>query len=114
MVFAFLQAQLVDLRSELTEAKAERAVAEREVHDLLLQLHALQLQLRAQQGQTEDSDTIKDRLVGWMIRRSSTNLSTNVSIPFSNSLHFLKFDGKILYCGDIPNSIDSIQLNFFM
>ncbi|XP_024147354.1 Golgi-associated PDZ and coiled-coil motif-containing protein isoform X2 [Oryzias melastigma] len=57
-----LEAQLVDLRSELTEAKAERAVAEREVHDLLLQLHALQLQLRAQQGQTEDSDTIKDRL----------------------------------------------------
>uniref|UniRef100_A0A8C7X328 Golgi-associated PDZ and coiled-coil motif-containing protein n=1 Tax=Oryzias sinensis TaxID=183150 RepID=A0A8C7X328_9TELE len=41
---------------------AERMVAEREVHELLLQLHALQLQVRAQQGQTEDSDTIKDRL----------------------------------------------------
>lgn len=60
-----LQAQLVDLRSELTEAKAERAVVEREVHDQLLQLHALQLQLHAKQGQAEDSDTIKDRLVGW-------------------------------------------------
>ncbi|KAM9354341.1 Golgi-associated PDZ and coiled-coil motif-containing protein isoform 2-T2 [Pholidichthys leucotaenia] len=57
-----LEAQLVDLRSELTDSKAERAVLEREVHDLLLQLHALQLQLQAQQGQTEDSDTIKDRL----------------------------------------------------
>lgn len=58
-----LQAQLVDLRSELTEAKAERAAIEREVHDQLLQLHALQLQLHAKQGQAEDSDSIKDRLV---------------------------------------------------
>ncbi|KAI3364014.1 hypothetical protein L3Q82_010779 [Scortum barcoo] len=57
-----LWAQLVDLRSELTEAKAERAAIEREVHDQLLQLHALQLQLQAKQGQAEDSDSIKDRL----------------------------------------------------
>ncbi|XP_070782021.1 Golgi-associated PDZ and coiled-coil motif-containing protein isoform X2 [Enoplosus armatus] len=57
-----LEAQLVDLRSELTEAKAERATVEREVHDQLLQLHALQLQLHAKQGQAEDSDSIKDRL----------------------------------------------------
>lgn len=61
---SLLQAQLVDLRSELTEAKAERAAVERELHDQLLQLHALQLQLHAKQGQAEDSDTIKDRLVG--------------------------------------------------
>ncbi|XP_041662042.1 Golgi-associated PDZ and coiled-coil motif-containing protein isoform X1 [Cheilinus undulatus] len=57
-----LEAQLVDLRSELTDAKAERAVVERELHDQLLQLHALQLQLHAKQGQAEDSDSIKDRL----------------------------------------------------
>ncbi|XP_034006472.1 Golgi-associated PDZ and coiled-coil motif-containing protein isoform X1 [Trematomus bernacchii] len=57
-----LEAQLVDLRSELTDAKAERKVVEREVHDQLLQLHALQLQLHAKQGQTEDSDSIKERL----------------------------------------------------
>ncbi|XP_034435755.1 Golgi-associated PDZ and coiled-coil motif-containing protein isoform X1 [Hippoglossus hippoglossus] len=57
-----LEAQLVDLRSELTEAKGERAVVEREVHDQLLQLHALQLQLHTKKGQAEDSDTIKDRL----------------------------------------------------
>ncbi|TKS75696.1 Golgi-associated PDZ and coiled-coil motif-containing protein CFTR-associated ligand [Collichthys lucidus] len=56
------KAQLVDLRSEVTEAKAEQAVVEREVHDQLLQLHALQLQLHANQGQAEDSDSIKDRL----------------------------------------------------
>uniref|UniRef100_A0A3Q3A389 Golgi-associated PDZ and coiled-coil motif containing n=1 Tax=Kryptolebias marmoratus TaxID=37003 RepID=A0A3Q3A389_KRYMA len=59
-----LEAQLVDLHSELTEVKAEKTVVEKEVHDLLLQLHALQLQLRVQQGQTEDSDSIKDKLVG--------------------------------------------------
>ncbi|XP_017288251.1 Golgi-associated PDZ and coiled-coil motif-containing protein isoform X2 [Kryptolebias marmoratus] len=57
-----LEAQLVDLHSELTEVKAEKTVVEKEVHDLLLQLHALQLQLRVQQGQTEDSDSIKDKL----------------------------------------------------
>ncbi|XP_077567699.1 Golgi-associated PDZ and coiled-coil motif-containing protein isoform X2 [Stigmatopora nigra] len=57
-----LEAQLLDLRSELTDAKAERAVVEREVHDQLLQLHALQLQLHAKQGQAPDSDAIKDRL----------------------------------------------------
>ncbi|XP_077442737.1 Golgi-associated PDZ and coiled-coil motif-containing protein isoform X2 [Stigmatopora argus] len=57
-----LEAQLLDLRSELTEAKAERAVVEREVHDQLLQLHTLQLQLHAKQGQAPDSESIKDRL----------------------------------------------------
>lgn len=56
----------MDLRSELTEAKAERAVVERDVHDQLLQLHALQLQLHAKQGQAEDSDSIKGKLVGRM------------------------------------------------
>ncbi|KAK0156463.1 Golgi-associated PDZ and coiled-coil motif-containing protein [Merluccius polli] len=59
-----LEAQLVDLRSELTDEQAERTVVEREVHDQLLQLHALQLQLHVKQGQTEDSDSIKDKLVG--------------------------------------------------
>lgn len=54
----------MDQRSELTEVKAEREVMEQEVHDQLLQLHSLQLQLYAKQGQAEDSDTIKDRLVG--------------------------------------------------
>ncbi|KAM8826511.1 Golgi-associated PDZ and coiled-coil motif-containing protein isoform 2-T2 [Synchiropus picturatus] len=57
-----LEAQILDLRSELTEAQAERAVVEREVHDQLLQLHALQLQLHAKHGQPQESDAIKDRL----------------------------------------------------
>ncbi|KAF7656538.1 hypothetical protein LDENG_00039970 [Lucifuga dentata] len=57
-----LEAQLVDLRSELTEAQAERTAFEREVHDQLLQLHAVQLQLQARQSQADDSDSTKGRL----------------------------------------------------
>ena len=70
----------MDLRSELTEAKGERAVVEREVHDQLLQLHALQLQLHTKKGQAEDSDTIKDRLVGGRRRcyQQPLNLLDNI------------------------------------
>ncbi|XP_063079284.1 Golgi-associated PDZ and coiled-coil motif-containing protein isoform X3 [Engraulis encrasicolus] len=57
-----LEAQLVDLKSELAEVQGEKSVVEREVHDQLLQLHALQLQLNAKAGQTEDSEDIKDRM----------------------------------------------------
>ncbi|XP_029532663.1 Golgi-associated PDZ and coiled-coil motif-containing protein isoform X1 [Oncorhynchus nerka] len=57
-----VEAQLVGLRSELTDVQAERVVVEREVHDQLLQLHAMQLQLHAKAGQTMDSDSIKDRM----------------------------------------------------
>ncbi|XP_034018679.1 Golgi-associated PDZ and coiled-coil motif-containing protein-like [Thalassophryne amazonica] len=70
-----LEAQLVDLRSELTEAQAERAVVEREVHDQLLQLHALQLQLHAQQDQTEDSDSIKARLEQELEAKKKENIA---------------------------------------
>ncbi|XP_041721849.2 Golgi-associated PDZ and coiled-coil motif-containing protein isoform X2 [Coregonus clupeaformis] len=57
-----VEAQLVDLRSELTDVQAEKEVVEREVHDQLLHLHAMQLQLHAKAGQTVDSDSIKDRM----------------------------------------------------
>ncbi|XP_023855292.1 Golgi-associated PDZ and coiled-coil motif-containing protein isoform X2 [Salvelinus sp. IW2-2015] len=57
-----VEAQLVGLRSELTDVQAEKVVVEREVHDQLLQLHAMQLQLHAKAGQTVDSDSIKDRM----------------------------------------------------
>nr|XP_029487184.1 Golgi-associated PDZ and coiled-coil motif-containing protein isoform X2 [Oncorhynchus nerka] len=57
-----VEAQLVDLRSELTDVQAEKVVVEREVHDQLLHLHAMQLQLHAKAGQTVDSDAIKDRM----------------------------------------------------
>ncbi|KAK2856605.1 hypothetical protein Q5P01_005340 [Channa striata] len=72
-----LEAQLVDLRSELTDAKAERAALEREVHDQLLQLHALQLQIHAKQGQAEDSDNIKDRLPALTLEQMEQELEAS-------------------------------------
>ncbi|XP_054617527.1 Golgi-associated PDZ and coiled-coil motif-containing protein isoform X2 [Dunckerocampus dactyliophorus] len=72
-----LEAQLVDLRSELTEAKAERVVVEREVHDQLLQLHSLQLQLHAKQGQAPDSDSIKHRLPACTVEQMEQELEAN-------------------------------------
>uniref|UniRef100_A0A8C0HJ88 Golgi associated PDZ and coiled-coil motif containing n=1 Tax=Chelonoidis abingdonii TaxID=106734 RepID=A0A8C0HJ88_CHEAB len=57
-----LEAQLVDLKSELTETQAEKVVLEKEVHDQLLQLHAIQLQLHAKTGQSVDSGAIKAKL----------------------------------------------------
>lgn len=59
----FHKAQLVDLKSELTETQAEKVVLEKEVHDQLLQLHSVQLQLHAKTGQSVDSGTIKAKLV---------------------------------------------------
>lgn len=58
-----LEAQLVDLRSELTETQAEKVVLEKEVHEQLLQLHSTQLQLHAKTGQSVDSGAIKAKLV---------------------------------------------------
>ncbi|XP_012412838.1 Golgi-associated PDZ and coiled-coil motif-containing protein isoform X5 [Trichechus manatus latirostris] len=57
-----LEAQLVDLKSELTETQAEKVVLEKEVHEQLLQLHSVQLQLHAKTGQSVDSGTIKAKL----------------------------------------------------
>ncbi|XP_038252536.2 Golgi-associated PDZ and coiled-coil motif-containing protein isoform X2 [Dermochelys coriacea] len=57
-----LEAQLVDLKSELTETQAEKVVLEKEVHDQLLQLHAIQLQLHSKTGQSVDSGAIKAKL----------------------------------------------------
>lgn len=57
-----LEAQVVDLKSELTDVQAEKVVVEKEVHDQLLQLHAIQLQLHAKTGQDTDSGSIMAKL----------------------------------------------------
>ncbi|XP_063299555.1 Golgi-associated PDZ and coiled-coil motif-containing protein isoform X3 [Pelobates fuscus] len=57
-----LEAQIVDLKSELTETQAEKVVLDKEVHNQLLQLHAVQLQLHAKTGQSVDSGAIKAKL----------------------------------------------------
>ncbi|XP_040016787.1 Golgi-associated PDZ and coiled-coil motif-containing protein isoform X1 [Gasterosteus aculeatus] len=80
-----LEAQLVDLRSELTEAKAERKVIEREVHDQLLQLHALQLQLHPKQGQAEDSDSIRDRLPAPSLEKMEQELKVSKKEKFEDA-----------------------------
>lgn len=75
------QAQLVDLKSELTETQAEKAVLEKEVHDQLLQLHAVQLQLHAKTGQNVDSGAIKAKLVSmatWTWNSSSPGCSSSL------------------------------------
>uniref|UniRef100_A0A8C5QKN8 Golgi-associated PDZ and coiled-coil motif-containing protein n=1 Tax=Leptobrachium leishanense TaxID=445787 RepID=A0A8C5QKN8_9ANUR len=58
-----LEAQLLDMKSELTLTQAEKVVLEKEVHNQLLQLHAVQLQLHAKTGQSVDSGAIKAKLV---------------------------------------------------
>ncbi|MGH0157808.1 UNVERIFIED_CONTAM: hypothetical protein FKN15_034407 [Acipenser sinensis] len=57
-----LEAQVVDMKSELSEAQGEKIVVEKEVHDQLLQLHAIQLQLHSKTGQNVDSSCIKAKL----------------------------------------------------
>uniref|UniRef100_A0A8C8GLI9 Golgi-associated PDZ and coiled-coil motif-containing protein n=1 Tax=Oncorhynchus tshawytscha TaxID=74940 RepID=A0A8C8GLI9_ONCTS len=72
-----VEAQLVDLRSELTDVQAEKVVVEREVHDQLLHLHAMQLQLHAKAGQTVDSDAIKDRMPVPSVEEMERELQAN-------------------------------------
>ncbi|XP_071226176.1 Golgi-associated PDZ and coiled-coil motif-containing protein-like isoform X2 [Salvelinus alpinus] len=72
-----VEAQLVDLRSELTDVQAENVVVEREIHDQLLHLHAMQLQLHAKAGQTVDSDSIKDRMPVPSVEEMERELQAN-------------------------------------
>ncbi|NXD61322.1 GOPC protein, partial [Corvus moneduloides] len=72
-----LEAQLVDLKSELTETQAEKAVLEKEVHDQLLQLHAVQLQLHAKTGQNVDSGAIKAKLSVLSVDEMERELEAN-------------------------------------
>lgn len=62
-----MQAQLVDLRSDLYEVRATKSILEKEVHNLLLQLHSSQLQLHAKSGQNMDSESIQKKLVSYCL-----------------------------------------------
>ncbi|XP_076129497.1 Golgi-associated PDZ and coiled-coil motif-containing protein isoform X1 [Alosa pseudoharengus] len=72
-----VEAQLVDLKSELADVQGEKSLVEREVHDQLLQLHALQLQLSAKAGQAVDSDSIKDRMPVPAVEQMEKELEAN-------------------------------------
>ena len=58
------QAELVGLRSGMTEAQAKVSVLEKELKNALLQLHAVQLQLHSTGENNAESDKIKAKLVG--------------------------------------------------
>ena len=58
------QAELVGLRSGMTEAQAKVSVLEKELKNALLQLHAVQLQLHSTGENNTESDKIKAKLVG--------------------------------------------------
>lgn len=59
---AKLEAELVALRSGMTEAQAKVTVLESELKNTLLQLHAVQLQLHSSGENTPDSNSIKSKL----------------------------------------------------
>ncbi|KAL5010551.1 hypothetical protein ScPMuIL_012856 [Solemya velum] len=59
---AKLEAQLVDMKSDVVNVQATKAVVEKELHNVLLQLHAAQLQLQAQKGVDVDSESIKKKM----------------------------------------------------
>ncbi|KAJ8314427.1 hypothetical protein KUTeg_006577, partial [Tegillarca granosa] len=58
---AKLEAQLVDMRSDLTELRASKTLIEKELHNVLLQLHSSQLQIQADKGIEVDSSSIKKK-----------------------------------------------------
>lgn len=86
-----MQAQLLDLRSELTEAKADRSVVERELHEQLLQLHALQLQ--AKSGPAENSEAGKNKVVRLVGLTPFATLQCNQR---KTTVHRIGFDGCFL------------------
>ena len=58
-----LQAQLLDMRSELVEERAAKDALQAELHTMLLQLHSTQLQMHEVKGLEVDSNDIKRKLV---------------------------------------------------
>ncbi|KAL8573554.1 hypothetical protein ACOMHN_047825 [Nucella lapillus] len=59
---AKLEAQLLDMRSEVVEERAAKEALQAELHTMLLQLHSTQLQLHEARGIEVDSNHIKNKL----------------------------------------------------
>lgn len=72
---AKLEAQLLDLRSDLYEVRATKSLMEKELHNLLLQLHACQLQLATKSGHDVDSESIKKKLEEEIDKRRDEGIS---------------------------------------
>ncbi|XP_059139989.1 Golgi-associated PDZ and coiled-coil motif-containing protein-like [Physella acuta] len=72
---AKLEAQLVDLRSEIIEVQAAKSVLEKELHTLLLQLHSSQLEVHELRGLEVDSQEIKKKLEAELSNRQENSLA---------------------------------------
>ncbi|CAF0811791.1 unnamed protein product [Rotaria sp. Silwood1] len=61
---AKLEAQLIDVRTEMVDAKADRQALEQQCKDIMLQLHASQLecQILKNQGEIDGAETIRKKL----------------------------------------------------
>ncbi|CAG5115204.1 unnamed protein product, partial [Candidula unifasciata] len=69
---AKLEAQLVDMRSDIIELQAAKAVVEQEMHTLLLQLHSSQLEVQESRGLEVDSQEIKKKLEAELASRQQS------------------------------------------
>ncbi|CAL1535299.1 unnamed protein product [Lymnaea stagnalis] len=70
---AKLEAQLVDMRSDMIEVQAAKTVVERELHTLLLQLHSSQLEVHELRGLEVDSQEIKKKLEAELTNRQQNS-----------------------------------------
>lgn len=67
MIMRFLQAQLVDMRSDIHEVRGTKSILEKEVHNTLLALHKSQVEMQEKLGvhvTDAESVAIKKKLVG--------------------------------------------------
>lgn len=70
---AKLEAQLIDLRSDLYDVRATKSILEKELDTLLLQLHTSQLQLHSKSANTADacSEQIKKKMDSELEKRKT-------------------------------------------
>jgi len=61
------QAQMVDLRSDLIESRSKNAVLEKELQTTLEQLHTTQLQMHASSGHVTDAESVRKKLVCFLV-----------------------------------------------
>ncbi|ESN92053.1 hypothetical protein HELRODRAFT_181830 [Helobdella robusta] len=75
---AKLEAQLLDLKSDLVEEKANRIVLEKEVENLILQLHSAKCQLLNQTENSDESGKIKKTLEEELERCRAERLESEI------------------------------------
>ncbi|XP_070189567.1 Golgi-associated PDZ and coiled-coil motif-containing protein-like [Littorina saxatilis] len=71
---AKLEAQLLDMRSELVEERAAKEALQAELHTMLLQLHSTQLQVHQAKGIEVDSNDIKRKLESELAARQQATM----------------------------------------